>query len=91
MTQEGSNDPAKTLRKTEGYDGPYHLVCTALNLVSGEQLAWQKRQAASFVLSPLFCGFDASQAVPPESKEKATLDGFVSSAVYADAISRERG
>lgn len=40
--------------------GPYHLINTAINLVSGEDLAWQERKAASFVLSPLYCGF-----VPP--------------------------
>src|SRR5947209_4210164 len=38
------------------YWGPYLLVNTALNLVKGEELAWQERKAESFVLSPGFCG-----------------------------------
>ncbi len=40
------------------YDGPYHIVCTALNLVSGKELAWQTRKARSFIYSPLYCGYD---------------------------------
>lgn len=40
--------------------GPYHLVNTTLNLVDGDELACQQRKAASFVLSPLYCGFENS-------------------------------
>jgi predicted acylesterase/phospholipase RssA len=40
------------------YPGPYPLINTAVNLVAGRNLAWQERKAASFVLTPLFCGFD---------------------------------
>ena len=40
------------------YNGPYPLICTALNLVSGKELAWQKRKATSFLFSPLYCGYD---------------------------------
>lgn len=38
------------------YWGPFPLINTALNLVSGDQLAWQERKAESFLLSPLYCG-----------------------------------
>ena len=37
---------------------PFHVVNMALNLVSGERLAWQQRRAASFTASPLHCGSD---------------------------------
>jgi hypothetical protein len=40
------------------YDGPYPIWGTALNLTSGEELAWQKRKAASFIYSPLYSGWD---------------------------------
>lgn len=40
------------------YNGPYHIVCAALNLVSGKDLAWQTRKARSFIYSPLYCGYD---------------------------------
>lgn len=35
---------------------PLHVVNTALNLTSGENLAWQQRMAESFSLSPLHSG-----------------------------------
>ncbi len=44
-------DPARSLR-------PYPLVNVALNLVKGEELAWQERKAAAFTLAPLHCGFN---------------------------------
>jgi hypothetical protein len=37
------------------YWGPFLIVNTAINLVAGEELAWQERKADSFVLTPL-CG-----------------------------------
>ena len=40
------------------FDGPYPIWGTALNMTSGEDLAWQQRKAASFIFSPLFCGWD---------------------------------
>lgn len=55
------------------YNGPYPLWGTALNLTSGEvDLAWQKRKAASFIYSPLYCGWDyvaakPSHVEPPQS------------------------
>jgi hypothetical protein len=35
---------------------PMHVVNVALNLVSGENLAWQERKAESFTMSPMHCG-----------------------------------
>jgi hypothetical protein len=35
---------------------PFHIVNIAINLVHGENLAWQQRKAQSFTASPLFCG-----------------------------------
>lgn len=40
------------------YDGPFPLFCTALNEVKGKELAWRTRKAASFIYSPLYCGYD---------------------------------
>ena len=37
---------------------PYPIYNTALNLVGGHELAWQQRKAASFIFSPLFCGYE---------------------------------
>jgi hypothetical protein len=35
---------------------PLLLINTTLNLVRGDQLAWQERKAESFSMSPFFCG-----------------------------------
>lgn len=40
------------------YVGPYPIMNAALNLVSGKNLAWQKRKARSFVFTPLYSGYD---------------------------------
>lgn len=52
------------LKAEGGYDGPYPIINTTLNLVSGDQLAWQQRKAASFVFTPRYCGYE----VNPESQ-----------------------
>lgn len=36
---------------------PMHVVNLALNLVQGDNLAWQERKADSFIVTPLHCGF----------------------------------
>jgi hypothetical protein len=47
------NIPMKELRSMRR---PMHLVNMTLNLVAGENLAWQERKAESFTASPLHCG-----------------------------------
>lgn len=34
----------------------YPVINVTLNLVGGENLAWQERKASSFVITPLYCG-----------------------------------
>jgi hypothetical protein len=41
---------------------PMHIVNVALNLVAGENLAWQQRKAAAFTFSPLHSGFEIPAA-----------------------------
>ncbi len=48
----------RQLRSDQCYSGPFPIVNSALNLVSGKDLAWQERKAESFVFTPLRCGFD---------------------------------
>ena len=45
---------------------PYHLINTTLNLVHGKRLAWQQRKAASFVLAPLYCGYELPRQLDGE-------------------------
>jgi hypothetical protein len=37
---------------------PYPIVNTAINLTTGQKLAWQHRKAGSFVFTPLYCGYE---------------------------------
>jgi hypothetical protein len=46
---------------------PYPIFNTALNLVSGKELAWQERLAAAFSFTPLACGY--SFTLPDEKGE----------------------
>ena len=44
----------KSLRPPQ--HAPFHVINTALNLTSGQKLAWQQRQAESFTVTPLHSG-----------------------------------
>ncbi len=48
------NKFGKSLRPPQ--HAPFHVINTALNLTSGQKLAWQQRQAESFTVSPLHSG-----------------------------------
>ena len=45
----------------EDYCGPYPILNASLNLAGGNLLTWQERKAASFVFTPLYCGYDKPQ------------------------------
>jgi hypothetical protein len=49
-------DPHDNLLLKDLRQRPLHVVNMALNLVSGSELAWQERKAASFTASPLHAG-----------------------------------
>ncbi len=53
--------------------GPFPIVNTAINLVAGDELAWQQRMAASFTTTPLYCGFEPAKASKPRH---AAIDRF---------------
>ena len=55
------------------YDGPYPIWGTALNITHGEDLSWQQRKAASFIYTPLFCGWDYT-AQPPVPVDLVRLE-----------------
>jgi hypothetical protein len=64
---------------------PCHIVNTALNLVHGDELAWQTRKAANFTFTPAFCGFELpSMAAPggPKLAQQAMRGGFRRTAAY---------
>jgi len=47
---------AKDAPRPRGARPPMHVVNQALNLTTGENLAWQQRMASSFTSTPLHCG-----------------------------------
>ncbi len=49
-------DPTDNVHMGELSYPPFHVVNMALNLVNGENLAWQQRKAESFTASPLHAG-----------------------------------
>jgi hypothetical protein len=44
--------------RADKYSGPFPLFNTTLNLVKGQNLAWQERKGESFVITPIRAGFD---------------------------------
>ena len=59
----------------QGYSGPFLLVNTALNLAGGDNLAWQERKAASFVISPLHMGSAELQGEKPKKQDGKSSAG----------------
>jgi hypothetical protein len=50
-------DPADNIPLRElKPEKPFHVINAALNLIKGEELAWQERKAESFTMSRLHCG-----------------------------------
>lgn len=63
-------DVVEVERDGNGCRPLYPLIGTALNLVAAKQLDWQDRKAASFCLTPGYCGY-----VPPPSRAGASAIG----------------
>jgi hypothetical protein len=69
LTTEKPNTEDQRIKKADldkPYAGPYYLVNTTLNLVAGDNLAWQQRKATSFIFGPRYSGYE----VWPESKKQ---------------------
>ena len=64
------------------YPGPYPILNCALNLVGGQDLAWQERKSASFVFTPKFCGYDVDRAVITPGHNGLREDAYVPTRNY---------
>lgn len=75
-----------TLRASD-YAGPYPIICSTLNLVKGDDLAWQERKGTSFALTPQYCGFEVDKTnanqVRHKAKPQMQLEGFRPTSKYA--------
>ena len=56
--------PRAARRVDPEYLGPHLIINTAINLVSGSELAWQDRKAESFMLTPTHCGSKGTGYAP---------------------------
>ena len=67
--ERDSNDLFIHELKAPEYPGPIPIFCCAMNLTTGEDLAWQERKAASFALAPAYSGFvGVNQAMTARAK-----------------------
>lgn len=62
------------------YDGPFPIICTSINLTTGEDLAYQERKAASFAFTPLFTGFNVGWTSGSDNTNQ--FNGFVPTQEY---------
>jgi len=75
--------PTDLKRAAQPYYGPFLIFNTALNLVAGKELAWQERKAASFVFTPLYCGYELASGTESMGGGFANF-GYRPTADYAE-------
>lgn len=92
--------PLRDLAGAKGDPGmnaqrPLHIINTALNITQGANLAWQERKAASFVFTPLYCGYSLARTqgdtTSIETKNGWEVPGFRPTDSYATKDREERG
>ncbi len=65
---------------------PYPIYNVALNLVGGQNLAWQQRKATSFIFTPAYCGFEYrtdEQEDMPLNGQPRRLHAYAPTAAHA--------
>ena len=68
---------------------PYWLINAALNITQGQDLAWQQRKAAAFLLSPRWCGYWLqSTETSGIAGKSSTRGGYVETSRY---VREEKG
>jgi hypothetical protein len=71
-----TDPPATSDRAAQPYAGPFPIVNTTLNLVKGDDLAWQERKGQSFVFTPLFSGFEHVERPGTEAPPDLSDHGY---------------
>ena len=85
MTCRSGGSITPSTRRGRPMPGPYPIVNCALNLVGGQDLAWQERKATSFVFTPKYCGYDVDRAVLTKGSSRQRSEGYVpTTAFYRD-------
>lgn len=73
---------------------PLHILNAALNISQGKNLAWQERKAASFIFSPLICGFSLARNQGDTTSLKRgsqPIAGYRPTAKYASKDTEHKG
>jgi len=74
---------------------PLHIINTALNITQGSNLAWQERKAASFIFTPVSCGYSLERtqgdSTPLALDEGEPQRGYVKTSSYASGDHEEKG
>jgi hypothetical protein len=87
--------PLRDLRAEGGrVQRPFHILNTSLNISQGSNLAWQERKAASFVLTPLYCGYSLARTQGDSTsndEQSWKTQGFCSTWTYAADDPEESG
>jgi hypothetical protein len=67
------------------YEGPFPIFNATLNLVHGDELAWQERRGASFTFTPDLCGYETPWHAPANPQPFAKLEflGYRETSSYA--------
>jgi predicted acylesterase/phospholipase RssA len=68
-------DPDDNIKLTDLPARPFHIVGTAINLTKVNNLAWQERKAASFVLTRLYSGYELPTIEAGKAGEPGKLGG----------------
>jgi predicted acylesterase/phospholipase RssA len=86
-------DPDELSGGPQGFDGPYPILNSTLNVTQGRRLAWQERKAESFILTPKYCGFDYPEMREPGNQKFAEAKGAETGAYHrtSEWAMRENG
>jgi MFS family permease len=67
--------------QTPLYEGPFPIFNTTINLSFGQDLAYQERKGASFVFTPLYCGYDVGWT--ETDTDRVQFNGFCPTRSFA--------
>ncbi len=77
----GNDYPLSEACSETAPESPCVLLNASVNLSSRSRLAWQQRRSASFVFSPLFCGFEIN-VLNYETEKYERVSAFRPTATY---------
>ena len=74
-------DPCFPAPQAPTYEGPFPIFNATLNLSFGQDLAYQERKGASFIFTPLYCGYDVGWT--ETDSDRVQFNGFTPTRSFA--------